>query len=82
MNSPKTDTKSDPRSKKNAKTLGEGPFVCNRSESINIDALCNTDLEAIADTSQREDGIRELGSRFAKARDDTPRICVFRECAN
>jgi hypothetical protein len=37
---------------------------------------------AEAYAAKREDGIRELGSRFAKAGDNKPRFYISHRCAN
>ncbi len=61
---------------------GRGPFICDRSEPKTIEKLRHEGLNARPDESKREDGIRELGSRFQKAGDGRPRIYISAKCAN
>lgn len=64
------------------KRWGEGTIVCDRSEPKSINDLIDKGLDAIADASKREDGIRELGSRFEDPGDGNPRIYVHKDCVN
>jgi len=61
---------------------GEGPLYCDRSEPRTIDELSRERLDARADKSKRDDGIREMGGRFEVAGDERPRIYVSSRCVN
>ncbi len=62
--------------------LGEGSFYCDRSEPQTIDMFAKAGLDARADTSKREDGIREVGGRFKVQGDGKPRLFISCECVN
>lgn len=64
------------------KRWGEGRFYCDRSEPRSIEYLCQEGLEASADKTKRDDGIRELGSRFPVQEDNRARIMIHEDCVN
>lgn len=57
-------------------------FFCDRAEPRNIEALNDAGLSAVADATKRDDGIRELGTRFAKQPDGKARLYVHEDCVN
>ena len=61
---------------------GRGPLFCDRSEPRTIDALKRAGLDARADTSKMDDGIREIGGRLVKAGDGRPRLIISPVCVN
>jgi len=61
---------------------GQGPVYCDRSEPRTIDDFRLAGIDAKADESKREDGIRDLGGRFKDAGDGRPRIYVDPSCVN
>jgi len=63
-------------------TYGRGEMVCDATSPETIDRLCRAGLKAVANKAKREDGIRELGSRFLKAGDGKPRVFVSAKCVN
>lgn len=63
-------------------TYGRGPFVCGHEEPKSIDKFRRAGLDAQANKARREDGIRELGSRFQDAGDGRRRLYIHRRCVN
>ncbi|MHA2475329.1 MAG: hypothetical protein ACXAES_19090 [Promethearchaeota archaeon] len=70
------------------KIYGAGPVLCDKSEPESIAkfrrGLAEKGISGFAAepyTHKREDGLRDLGSRFAKGGDDRPRFYVYR-CVN
>ncbi len=61
-------------------TWGNGRFFCDRSEPQMIQKMRQVGLNAVADTSKREDGITELGGRFQVQGDGRPRLYVLGKC--
>ncbi len=61
---------------------GNGEFLCDRSEPQSIANLQMAGLRAKAYEFKREDGLRELGARFAKAGDGLPRVFISPRCIN
>jgi Terminase large subunit, T4likevirus-type, N-terminal len=61
---------------------GQGKIICDRSSPATIEMLRTADLNAVADESKRDDGIRELGGRFIVQGDGKPRIYVASKCVN
>jgi len=59
---------------------GEGQVICDSSQPQTIDMLCKAGLMASGNTSKREDGIAELGSRFYVQGDGKPRPYVLSKC--
>jgi len=59
---------------------GEGQVICDSSQPQTIDMLCKAGLMASGNTSKREDGIAELGSRFYVQGDGKPRLYVLSKC--
>lgn len=63
-------------------TWGNGPVICDRSEPQSITQLRNAGLNARADKSKRDDGIKQLGGRFYLQEDKRPCIYVLSGCVN
>jgi len=63
-------------------SYGQGKIICDRSSPATIDMLRSAGLNAVADESKRDDGIRELGGRFVVQGDGKPRIFVASKCVN
>ena len=61
---------------------GEGKIYCDRSNPQTIEMIRRAGLAAYPSESKREDGIQELGSRFAVQGDNKPRIYVMSHCVN
>jgi hypothetical protein len=61
---------------------GRGVFYCDARFPQSIVKLCRAGLNARAYTFKREDGLRELGSRFSVAGDGLPRQFVAKRCVN
>ncbi len=61
---------------------GRGVFWCDRSEPAMIQKMVLAHLQAKADESKRDDGIRTMGGRFAPAGDGLPRLFVHESCVN
>jgi phage terminase large subunit len=61
---------------------GRGPLFCDRSEPRTIDALKRAGLDARADASKFDDGVREIGGRLIKAGDGRPRLIISLQCVN
>ncbi len=61
---------------------GKGVFYCDARFPQSILKLCRAGLNAKAYTYQREDGLRELGSRLSLASDGGPRQYVSKRCVN
>jgi hypothetical protein len=61
---------------------GEGEVLCDPSSPETIDALRRAGLNATGYHAKREDGIREMGGRFAKAGDGKPRLFISSRCVN
>jgi hypothetical protein len=64
------------------KRFGVGKVFCDATSPETIDALKRSGILAEPNTVNRVDGLRELGSRFAKASDGQPRIFVSAKCVN
>jgi hypothetical protein len=62
--------------------FGKGRIICDRSSPATIDMLHTAGLNAVADESKRDDGIRELGGRFIVQGDGKPRIYISSKCVN
>lgn len=61
---------------------GKGEVICDRSAPATIDLISSAGLNAKADQSKRDDGIRELGGRFTVQGDGKPRIYIDSKCVN
>ncbi len=61
---------------------GRGVFYCDARFPQSILKLCRAGLNAKPYTFKREDGLRELGSRFSLASDGQPRQFVSKRCVN
>ena len=61
---------------------GEGTFWCDSSEPRTITQLTRVGLSARGNNSKRDDGIRELGSRFKDAGDGRRRLYISPSCVN
>ena len=61
---------------------GRGVFYCDARFPQSILKLCRAGINAKAYTFKREDGLRELGSRFSLASDGQPRQFVSKRCVN
>ncbi len=64
------------------KEWGRGEFFCDGRFPQAISKLCQVGINAKRYTFRREDGIRELGSRFAPSGDGQPRQFVSKRCVN
>ena len=64
------------------KTIGPGQVFCDPSGPETIEYLRRGGLTVQGNIFKREDGIRELGSRFLKASDGQPRLFVSPKCVN
>ncbi len=62
--------------------FGQGRIICDRSSPATIDMLHTAGLNAVADESKRDDGIRELGGRFIVQGNGKPRIFIASKCVN
>jgi hypothetical protein len=61
---------------------GKGTFYCDARFPQSIEKLRHAGLDAVPYTYKREDGLRELGSRFSIASDGQPRQYVSKLCVN
>lgn len=61
---------------------GKGDFFCDSRFPQSIDKLRRAGLSAKPYSFRREDGLRELGSRFIMAGDGQPRQFVSKRCVN
>jgi hypothetical protein len=61
---------------------GRGVFYCDSRFPQSILKLCRANLDAVPYPYKREDGLRELGSRFSLASDGQPRQFVSKRCVN
>ena len=61
---------------------GEGTFWCDASEPRTITALRRAGVNARANKTKRDDGIRELGGRFKDQGDGRRRLYVAPGCVN
>lgn len=61
---------------------GDGTFWCDASEPRTITALRRAGINARANKTKRDDGIRELGGRFKDAGDDRRRLYISPSCVN
>ena len=61
---------------------GEGTFYCDPAEPRGINEFVQAGLDAVSNKTKRDDGIREVGGRFADAGDGRPRIFVHSSCVN
>lgn len=64
------------------RTYGRGPIYCDPSEPQTIFKLVQNGLDARGYGFKREDGLRELASRLAKAGDGRPRLMISSRCVN
>jgi len=64
------------------KTIGPGQIFCDPSGPETIEYLKRGGLNVQGNIFKREDGIRELGSRFQKAGDGQPRLFINSKCVN
>ncbi len=71
------------------KTYGGGPVVCDKSEPESITKIRRglpergiSGFAAEAYSAKREDGLRDLGARFRKSGDNTPRFFISHRCVN
>lgn len=63
-------------------TWGHGIFWCDGSEPRTITSLSRAGLNARANKSKRDDGIREVGGRLKDAGDGRHRLYVSPDCVN
>jgi len=61
---------------------GEGAFYCDPSEPGAIEDMNRAGIDARGNTTKREDGVRELGSRLKAAEDGRFRLYVSASCVN
>jgi hypothetical protein len=61
---------------------GRGVFYCDHSEPETIAKMKAAGVNAVPYPHKREEGLRELGSRFQKAGDGKPRIYISSRCVN
>ncbi len=61
---------------------GKGTFYCDARFPQSIEKLRRAGLDAEPYSFKREDGLRELGSRFSLASDGQPRQYVSKRCVN
>ena len=61
---------------------GKGVFYCDARFPQSILKLCRAGLNAKPYSFKREDGLRELGSRFSVSGDGQPRQFISRRCVN
>lgn len=61
---------------------GPGQIMCDASEPETIAKMRLANLDARPYTFKRDDGLREMGGRFAKAGDGRPRLFVSPACVN
>jgi len=61
---------------------GDGRFICDKSEPMNIDKINRAGLRAEANKLKREEGIMDLGGRFNDAGDGKPRLFFHSKCVN
>lgn len=61
---------------------GDGKIFCDRSEPESIEDFVRARLRAVANKRGREEGIREVGSRFFIEGDGRPRLFIHRSCVN
>jgi hypothetical protein len=64
------------------KQWGRGEFFCDGRFPQSISKLCQLGINAKPYTFRREDGLRELGSRFVESGDGQPRQFVSKRCVN
>lgn len=64
------------------KRWGEGRFYCDKSNPEYINKFVEAGLRAYPNKKGRQDGVMELGSRFADAGDGKPRIFISSKCQN
>lgn len=64
------------------KKYGVETFYCDRAEPRNIEHLNDEGVYAVADKTKRDDGIRELGSRFSFQEDGKARLYIHEDCVN
>lgn len=64
------------------KEWGKGEFYCDARLPQAIRKLCLAGLNSKAYSFKREDGLRELGSRFTLASDGQPRQFISKRCVN
>jgi len=64
------------------RTIGPGQVFCDPSGPETIEYLKRGGLSVQGNAFKREDGIRELGSRFLKASDGQPRLFISPKCVN
>jgi hypothetical protein len=64
------------------KIYGNGAVTCDPSSPETIDVLRRAGFNAVGNKTKREDGLRELGSRFPNAGDGKPRLFISEKCAN
>lgn len=63
-------------------TYGRGKITCDPSDPETIEMFRRAGLDVEGYPHKREDGIRELGGRFAVQGDGKPRIFVSAKCVN
>ena len=61
---------------------GIGTIYCDRSEPRMIEKMNRAGLKAVPSKGKREDGIRDMGSRFKEAGDGRYRLYVHQKCVN
>jgi len=61
---------------------GDGEFICDSSEPQTIDKMNKAGLRASGNRSKRDDGIREVGSRFKLSEDKRYRLYIHSRCVN
>lgn len=64
------------------RTYGAGKWICDRASPEAIMKMRRSGLSAVGYETNREDSVRELGSRFAVQKDGKPRIMVSSQCSN
>jgi hypothetical protein len=64
------------------KKWGNGKFICDPSEPLEIEEMRINGLNAIPNTSKREDGLSDIGGRLALAGDGRYRLYVSSQCVN
>jgi hypothetical protein len=61
---------------------GRGRIICDPSDPETIEMIRRAHLDVEGNKYKREDGIRELGSRFTVQGDSKPRIFISAKCVN
>jgi phage terminase large subunit-like protein len=61
---------------------GHGKIICDPSDPETIEMIRRANLKVEGNKYKREDGIRELGGRFAVQGDGKPRIFISAKCVN